>query len=126
MLTCPSGNVFMGSIDSIGEWKDAHYICNALVGYIGTIGVYNIVQICTKNVSNMKSATNLLIHHFQTFIFKVVLFIVWIYYWKLGKNNMGETNCEKGGSYCFFPLTTPCAINNLSLLRKQPNVVELN
>jgi len=39
---------------------------------------------------------------------------------------MGETNCEKGGSYCFFRMTTPCAINNLSLLQKQPNVVKLN
>jgi len=70
MLTCPSGNVFIGSIDSIGDWKDAHYICNALVGYIGTIGVYNIVQICIENVSNMKRAANLLIRHFPNLYFQ--------------------------------------------------------
>jgi hypothetical protein len=39
---------------------------------------------------------------------------------------MGETNCEKGESYCFFHMTTPCVINNILLLRKQSNVVKLN
>jgi hypothetical protein len=43
MLTYPSGDVFIGSIDTTGEWKDAHYICNALGGYIETIGIDNIV-----------------------------------------------------------------------------------
>jgi hypothetical protein len=50
--------VFIGSIGTIREWKDAHYICNALSGYIKTIGVDNTVQICIYNASNMKSATN--------------------------------------------------------------------
>jgi hypothetical protein len=45
MLVRPSGNVFIGSIDTTGEWKDVHYICNTLVGYIETIKVHNIVQI---------------------------------------------------------------------------------
>jgi hypothetical protein len=44
MFTCPSGDVFIGSIDIIGEWKVAHYICNALGGYIKTIGINNIVK----------------------------------------------------------------------------------
>jgi hypothetical protein len=44
MLACPSGDVFIGSIDTIGEQKDAHYICNASSGYIKTIGINNIVQ----------------------------------------------------------------------------------
>jgi hypothetical protein len=30
MFACPSGDVFIGSIDSTREWKDAHYIYNAL------------------------------------------------------------------------------------------------
>jgi hypothetical protein len=34
---------------------------------------------------------------------------------RLGESNMGEENCEKGESYCFFHMTTPCATNNLLL-----------
>jgi hypothetical protein len=30
MFAYPNGNVFIGSIDTIGEWKDIYYICNAL------------------------------------------------------------------------------------------------
>jgi len=70
MFICPSGNVFIGSIHTTREWKDAHYICNALTGYIKTIGINNIVQICTNNASNMRSATNLLIHHFPSLYFQ--------------------------------------------------------
>jgi hypothetical protein len=29
MFVCSNGNVFIGSIDIIGEQKDAHYICDA-------------------------------------------------------------------------------------------------
>jgi len=70
MLVYSSGNVFISSIDTTGEQKDAHYICNALGGYIETIGINNIVQICTHNASDMKSATNLLIYHFSSFYFQ--------------------------------------------------------
>ncbi len=34
MFVCQNGNVFIGSIYTTREWKDAHYICNVLVGYI--------------------------------------------------------------------------------------------
>jgi hypothetical protein len=30
-----------------------HYICNALARYIEIVGMDNIVQICTYNISNM-------------------------------------------------------------------------
>jgi hypothetical protein len=70
MLTCPSGNVFIGSIDTTWEQKDAHYICNALVEYIETIEVNNIVQICTNNVWKMKNAIDLLICHFPSLYFQ--------------------------------------------------------
>ncbi len=53
MFACPNGDVFIGSIDTIGERKDAHYICNALGGYIKTIGIDNIVQIFIDNALNM-------------------------------------------------------------------------
>jgi hypothetical protein len=70
MFSCPNGDAFMGSIDTIGEWKDAYYICNALGGYIKTIGVDNIVQICTNNASSMKSVIDLLICHFLGLCFQ--------------------------------------------------------
>jgi hypothetical protein len=70
MFICPSGNVFIGSIDTTWEQKDAHYICNALVGYINTIEIDNIVQICTNNALKMRSVTNLLIHHFPSLYFQ--------------------------------------------------------
>jgi hypothetical protein len=34
MFACLSGDVFIGSINTTREWKDAHYICNALAKYI--------------------------------------------------------------------------------------------
>jgi len=70
MFTCPNGDVFINSIDTIGEWKDAHYICNALGGYIETIKIDNIAQICTENVSNMKIVADLLIHRFPNLYFQ--------------------------------------------------------
>jgi hypothetical protein len=42
---CSSGDAFVCAIDTIGECNDAQYICNALVGYIESVGVDNIVQI---------------------------------------------------------------------------------
>ncbi len=74
MFACPSGYVFIGSIDTTGERKDAHYICNALGGYIKTIGVDNIVQICTNIASSMRSVTNLIIYCFPSLYFQVCVF----------------------------------------------------
>jgi hypothetical protein len=70
MFKCPNGDVFISSIDTIGKWKDAHCICNALGGYIETIKIKNIAQICIENVSNMKNVANLLIHHFPNLYFQ--------------------------------------------------------
>jgi hypothetical protein len=66
MFVYLNGDVFIGSIDIIGEWKDTHYICNALVGCIETIGIDNIMQICT----NKRNVTNLLIGHFPSLYFQ--------------------------------------------------------
>jgi hypothetical protein len=66
MLVYLNGDVFISSIDIIGERNDTHYICNALAGYIKTIGIDNIVQICIDNASSMRSVTNLLIGHFPS------------------------------------------------------------
>jgi len=70
IIACLDGDVFIGSISTIMEWKHAHYICNAFAKYIETIGVNNIVQICRDNALSMKSVVNLLIHHFPNFYFQ--------------------------------------------------------
>jgi hypothetical protein len=70
MFAYLNGDVFICSIDTTREWKDAHYICNALGGYIKTIGINNIVQICTNNASSMKNATDLLIYCFSSLYFQ--------------------------------------------------------
>jgi len=71
MFTCPNGNVFLSVIDTIGEHKDAQVLhINVLVGYIETIGVDNIIQICTNNISNMQNVTNFLIYHLSNFYFQ--------------------------------------------------------
>jgi hypothetical protein len=103
MFACPCGNVFIGSINTIGEQKDAHYICNVLVGYIETIGVDNIVQICVGNGLNMRSVDNLLIHHFpKKLLSKLCYSLFGLAIGKLGENNMGETNCEKDDFLIYF------------------------
>jgi predicted nucleotide-binding protein (sugar kinase/HSP70/actin superfamily) len=89
MFACPCDNVFIGSINTIGEQKDVHYICNVLAGYIETIKDNNIVQISTNNALNMRNVINLLVHHFPNFTFKVVFFIVWTCYWKVGGKQNG-------------------------------------
>jgi hypothetical protein len=70
MFPCPNGNVFISTINKIREHKDAQYICNALVGYIQSIGMDNIGQICINNALNMWNATNLLIFHFLGLCFQ--------------------------------------------------------
>jgi hypothetical protein len=44
---------------------------------------------------------------------------------KLGANNMGEVNCEKGENYYFFHTTTPCATSNILLLLDQLMLLHL-
>jgi hypothetical protein len=46
------------------------YVLIALVKYIETIGVNNIVQICIDDVLNMRSVVNLLIYHFPSLYFQ--------------------------------------------------------
>lgn len=71
-FACPNGNVFIGVIDTIREHKDAQVLhINVLVGYIETIRVDNIIQICTNNISNMQNVINLLICHFSNLYFQV-------------------------------------------------------
>ncbi len=91
MLACPSGDVFIGSIDTTREQKDAHYICNTLGGYIETIGINNIIQICTDNASSMKNVADLLIYHFLRPYFQGCV----VHCLDLLLKNWGKATCAK-------------------------------
>jgi len=111
MFVYLGGNIFIGSIDTIREYKDAHYICNALAEYIETIGVNNIVQICIDNASNMISVPKLLIRRFPNLYFQVcdVNFLnLLLEDW--GKTTWAKQIMKKTKAIVSF---IPCTTNNL-------------
>ena len=70
MLACTSGEVFLGSIDTTGERKDATYVANCMGDYIDAVGAQNVVQVCTDNAGNMKAAGALLMDRFPHIYFQ--------------------------------------------------------
>jgi hypothetical protein len=56
MLVCPTGDVFIGSVDTIGHKKTKEYIAGELRTYIEAIGPSNVTQICSDNASAMLGA----------------------------------------------------------------------
>jgi hypothetical protein len=94
-----------------------------LGGYKKTIGVDNIVQICTDNSSNMRNVASLIICFAKSLFSKLCCSLFKLVIKRLGKSNMGETNCEKGES-CFFYTTTPCTTGNISSLWDQYNAAK--
>jgi hypothetical protein len=72
-----------------------------LVGYIKTLGVNNIVQICKENVLNMSSAIEFVTCCFPSLYFQgyVIHFLDLLV--DFGGKKMGKLNCEKGESYFF-------------------------
>jgi hypothetical protein len=60
ILVYPNRNLFLKTIDTIKDLKDAQYICIALVEYIKNMGVDNFLQIYMDNASNMRNTSNIL------------------------------------------------------------------
>ena len=58
MMSCPTGDVFMGSIDTSGETKSMRYIADQLKVFIEKVGPKYVTQVCTDNVANMLGALN--------------------------------------------------------------------
>ena len=56
MLSCPVGDIFLGSIDTTGNKKDKTYIAGKLKQYIEAVGPQNVVQVCSDNASAMLGA----------------------------------------------------------------------
>jgi hypothetical protein len=55
MLSCPAGDIFLGSIDMTGNKKTKAYIATELK-FIEDIGPRFVTQICTDNATNMLGA----------------------------------------------------------------------
>ena len=58
MLSCPAGDIFLGSIDTSGNKKTKEYIAGELKKFIEQIGPMRVSQICTDNAANMLGAVD--------------------------------------------------------------------
>ncbi len=56
MMSCPTSDVFLGSIDTTGENKTILYIADKMKTFIEKVGSQYVTQICTNNASNMLGA----------------------------------------------------------------------
>jgi hypothetical protein len=56
MLSCPEGDIFLGSIDTTGNKKTKAYIATELKKFINAVGPRFVTQICTDNATNMLGA----------------------------------------------------------------------
>jgi hypothetical protein len=56
MLSCPTGDIFLGSIDTTGNKKTKAYITTELKKFIEDVGPRFVTQICTDNATNMLGA----------------------------------------------------------------------
>jgi hypothetical protein len=56
MLSCPAGDIFLGSTDTTRNKKTKAYIATKLKKFIEDVGPRFVTQICTENVTNMLGA----------------------------------------------------------------------
>jgi hypothetical protein len=56
MLSCPAGDIFLGSTDTTGNKKTKAYIATELKKFIEDVGRRFVTQICTDNAINMLGA----------------------------------------------------------------------
>jgi len=64
MMSCPAGDVFLGSIDTTGQKKNMRYIADELKVFIEKVGPENVTQVCTDNAPNMLGAVNNIIREY--------------------------------------------------------------
>jgi len=51
MVSSLNGPVFLKSVDALGQYKDAQYICELFIKVIEDVGVDSCVKIITDNAS---------------------------------------------------------------------------
>ena len=57
---CPSGELFLGSVDTTGNEKTATYMASLMERFIEQVGPHNIVQVCTDNDRSMLNASKII------------------------------------------------------------------
>jgi hypothetical protein len=50
------GDLFLGTIDTTREHKDAQYIAEQISTFVAKVGSHNVVQICIENAAAMENA----------------------------------------------------------------------
>jgi hypothetical protein len=60
MCVSPTGEEFLGAIDTSGHMKDAAYIAVVIKRYFIEVGPENVVQVCTDNASVMHKAVSII------------------------------------------------------------------
>ena len=60
MLVSPSGELFLGSVDTTGNEKTATYMASLMERFIEQVGPHNIVQVCTNNDRSMLNASKII------------------------------------------------------------------
>ena len=58
MLSCPAGDIFLGSVDILGNKKTKEYIAGELKRFIEQIGPMKVGQIYIDNAANMLGAVD--------------------------------------------------------------------
>ena len=90
MVQCGTkGDVFLGTIDTIGNHKDQLYAATKILSFVQKVGADNIVQICTNNAPVMSLAACDVMRIIATCTSRVVLCITLTYCWKIGHNKTG-------------------------------------
>lgn len=56
----PTGDMFIGFIDTTGSTKDTNYITTKVKRYIARVDLKNIVQVCFYNVAAIKNIANII------------------------------------------------------------------
>jgi hypothetical protein len=58
ILSCPTGDIFLGSIDTTRNKKTKAYIATELKKFIDNVGPRLVTQICTDNATNILGAVD--------------------------------------------------------------------
>ena len=58
----PNGDLFLGTINTIGNHKDHQYVAGQIRLFLEKVGVHNVVQVCTDNAPVMTTTSH---HIFQ-------------------------------------------------------------
>ena len=93
----PSGDLFLGTIDTTGNHKDQHYVASQIRPFLEKVGVHNVVQVCTDNAPVMIAASR---HIFQSishlYVQGCATHCLDLLLEDWGKERMGEEVGEKG------------------------------